>query len=247
MKKRHELIPSQALGRSVHMWCYGHWGVPLLAFPSAAGMAHEWDAHGMVDTLGDLIEEGRLKLYCVESNVAEAWTQHHRPAEWRIRRHMAYEAFVMQELVPWIRYDCRSAETRIATAGCSLGGFYSANFGLKFPEIFHWALCMSGRYNIDHFTGGFTNLDTYFNNPIAYTSNLEGAHLERVRQYAHLLLVCGQGPYEEGCIDETNELADILAAKGVSHQRDIWGHDVAHDWNWWRRQLRYHVVRAFGA
>ena len=175
MMKRHELIPSEALGRHVHIWCYGHWGAPMLAFPSAAGMAHEWDAHGMVDTVADLINEGQLKLYCVESNVAEAWTQRHRPPQWRIQRHMAYEAFVMQELVPWIRRDCRSSELRVATAGCSLGGFYSANFALKFPEAFHWALCMSGRYDIGSFTDGLHNLDTYFNNPIAYTSNLEEA------------------------------------------------------------------------
>jgi esterase/lipase superfamily enzyme len=246
MKRRHELIPSQSLGRPVHLWCYGHWGWPVLVFPSAAGMAHEWDAQGMVEVLGDLIEGGKIKLYCTESNVAEAWTQRHHHPAWRIQRHRAFEAYVTHELIPWIRHDCASPEMRLATAGCSLGGFYAANFALKFPELFHWALCMSGRYDITHFTDGFQNLDVYFNNPMAYVANLDGEALGRVRSLAHLVLVCGQGPWEEGCIEETHQLANLLQAKGISHQRDIWGHDVAHDWNWWRRQARYHLLKAVG-
>ncbi|MCH9651078.1 MAG: prolyl oligopeptidase family serine peptidase [Deltaproteobacteria bacterium] len=246
MKRRHELIPSQVMGRRMHVWCYGHWGVPILVFPSAAGMAHEWDAQGMVSTLSDLIQEGRIKLYCCESNVAEAWTRQQNPPEWRIKRHQAFEEYVISELVPFIRRDCQAPEIRIGATGCSLGGYYAANFALKFPEIFHYALCMSGRYDITGFTGGFSNLDVYFNNPLAYASNLEGQHLERVRKHAHLALVCGQGAWEEGCIEETQALADILESKGISHQRDIWGHDVAHDWGWWKREARYHLVQRFG-
>ena len=75
MIRKHELVPSQAMGRKLHLWRYGHYGTPLLVFPSASGMAHEWEAHGMLDALGDFIEQGRLKLYCSESNVAEAWTR----------------------------------------------------------------------------------------------------------------------------------------------------------------------------
>jgi esterase/lipase superfamily enzyme len=246
MKRRHELIPSRVMERPMHLWCYGHWGTPVLAFPSAAGMAHEWDAHGMVETLGDLIGSGRIKLYCTESNVAEAWTRKENPADWRIRRHMLFEHYVVSELVPWIRQDCQNAALRVAVTGCSLGGYYAANFALKFPELFHYALCMSGRYDITGFTGGFSNQDVYFNNPMAYVPNLHGEHLDRVKNNTRLSLVCGQGPWEEGCIEETNALADILQARGIPHFRDIWGHDVAHDWNWWRRQARYHFVGMFG-
>ncbi len=74
MFERHEMIPSQVMGRQMHMWRFGHYGAPLLAFPSASGMAHEWQAHGMVEALSDLINGGKIKLYCTESNVAEAWT-----------------------------------------------------------------------------------------------------------------------------------------------------------------------------
>ena len=61
MYKKHERIPSREMDRPMHLWRYGTYGLPLLVFPSAAGMAHEWDAHGMLEALGDLVEAGKLK------------------------------------------------------------------------------------------------------------------------------------------------------------------------------------------
>ena len=31
--------------------------------------------------------------------------------------------------------------------------------------------------------------------------------------------------------------------KGVSHWRDIWGRDSAHQWPWWKRQAVYHLSK----
>lgn len=245
MFRQHELLTSQAMGRRMNLWRYGRWGAPLLVFPSAAGMAHEWEAQGMVEALADLIEAGRLKLYCTESNVAEAWTRREGDPAWRIGRHRAFEDYVVSELVPFIRRDCRSAEIRVAVSGTSLGGYYSANVALKYPELFPWALCLSGRYDISWLTNGFMSTDIYLNNPVAYVPNLEGEPLERVRRNTHLVLVCGQGRWEEGNVEDTVRFAELLAAKGISHERDLWGLDVGHEWPWWRRQARYHLGRAF--
>ncbi len=246
MKRRHEMLESAAMGRRVHLWAFGHWGAPLLVFPSAAGFAHEWDRQGMVEVLAPLINGGRLKLYCPESNVSQTWTDRESDPRLRMQRHKAYEQFILQDLVPAIRRDCASETIRIATSGASLGAFYAANFALKQPEVFHYALCLSGRYDTAYFMGGYADADVYFNNPLAYVSNLEGEHLARVRDNTHLTLVCGQGKWEEGCIEETHALANILEAKGIPHYRDIWGHDVSHDWVWWKRQAWLHLSRTFG-
>jgi esterase/lipase superfamily enzyme len=245
MKRRHEMIESSAMGRRVHLWAFGHWGRPLLVFPSAAGFAHEWDRQGMVDVLSPLINGGKLKLYCPESNVSQTWTNREADPWLRLHHHEAYERFILDDLVPAIRHDCAQDDIRIATSGASLGAFYAANFALKHPEIFHYALCLSGRYDTTYFTGGYSDGDVYFNNPLAYVSNLEGEHLERVRQNTHLTLVCGQGKWEEGCIEETHALANVLEAKQIPHHRDIWGHDVSHDWVWWKRQAWMHLNRTF--
>ena len=246
MKRSHEMIESAAMGRKVHVWNFGHWGAPLVIFPTAAGFAHEWERQGMLEALAPLIYGGKLKLYCPESNVSEAWTNKEADPRWRIQRHLAYERFVLEDLVPAVRADCQQEDIRIATSGASLGAFYAANFALKYPEIFHYALCMSGRYDATNFTGGYSNLDIYFNNPMAYVSNLNGEDLEKIKGQTHLTLVCGQGKWEEGCIEETHRFGDLLASKEISCHKDIWGHDVSHDWIWWQRQALFHFNKTFG-
>lgn len=246
MKKRHEMVGSHAMGRAMHVWCYGHFGMPIIVFPSAAGFAHEWEAQGMIDVLRPLINGGKIKLYCPESNVSQSWTNKHAALNYRMDQHARYESFIVQELVPLIQADCGNNNLPITSTGCSLGGFYAANFALKYPEVFRHALAMSGRYMTTHFTSGQSNQEVYFNNPLAYVSNLEGIHLERVAHNTHLTLVCGKGPFEEGCIEETIELGTLLKAKGIPATIDIWGHDSKHDWNWWHRQALMHLNARFG-
>lgn len=242
MFKSHEMIPSRAMGRRMHLWRYGHFGDPILVFPSAAGMAHEWEAHGMLETLGDLIDGGKIKLYCSESNVAEAWTRKEEGhAAQRIEKHLAFEQYVLGELVPWIREDCKSPEIPLSVTGTSLGAFYSANFALKRATVFRWALCMSGRYDATWLTDGYTDTNVYFNNPLAYVPNMEGSYLDEVRANTHLTLVCGQGKWEGGNIEDTQRFAGVLASKTIPHQLDLWGHDVSHEWTWWQRQARHHI------
>ena len=122
---------------------------------------------------------------------------------------------------------------------------YAANFALKYPSIFHYALCMSGRYEARHFMNGFDNSDVYLNNPLAYIPNMHGNHLQEVRANTHLSLVCGQGRWEEGCIDETRALGAWLERKGIPSWTDIWGRDVSHQWPWWKRQVVYHFRQTF--
>ncbi len=245
MVGRHELLDGGPLGRRMHLWKFGHYGTPVVVFPTAAGFAHEWKSHGMIEALADLLGRGKIKLYCPESNVAEAWTRKDSDPAWRIHRHQLYEKWVMETLVPYIYADCGGQRMPIACTGSSLGGAYAALFALKQPETFKWALCMSGRYELRNFTGGFDSAEVYFNNPLAFVPQLRGAALERTRQ-TKLTLVCGQGLWEEGCIEETQALAHVLRAKGIPCEEDIWGHDVKHDWDWWTRQARFHMNRVFG-
>lgn len=244
MQQRYLTPESPAMGRRVHLWCYGHFGLPVLVFPSAAGFAHEWSAKGMIEVLGPFLLGGKVKLYCPESNVGETWTKKEGTLAERMERHRAYERFITDELVPFIRQDCRWPDAPILATGCSLGATYAANFALKRPELFSRALCMSGRYLATALTGGETNTDVYFNNPLAYVRGLNGEGLARVRSM-HLTLVCGQGPWEEGCIEETIALGELLRQKGIPSETDIWGKDSRHDWDWWQKQVVYHFGRMF--
>lgn len=243
---RHQTIDSPELGRPVHLWSFGWFGQPIIVMPSAAGMAHEWQQQGMIDALAPLLRAGRIKLYCPESNVAEAWTRKESDPEWRIGRHAVYERFVIDTLVPFVRADCRSPQHPLAVTGTSLGGMYAALLALKYPETFRRAFCFSGRYDVRNINGGHDSPAVYFNNPLAFVPGLGGPHLARVRENTHLTLVCGQGAYEEGCIEETIALGQVLRAKGIPSETDIWGRDSAHQWPWWRVQAQKHLGRVYG-
>ena len=240
---QYQRIPSPAMGRDVHLWTFGWWGAPVLVFPTAGGMAHEWKHNGVIEALAPLLRAGRFKLYCPESNVSQTWMHPDATAEERIERHNRYERFILDTMVPFIREDCNLPRARILTAGCSMGAMYASTFALKHPEVFHQALCLSGRYRLSTFTEDAPHLDLYYNDPLAFVPNLHGVELERVRRLTRLTLVVGLGPWEGGCIPETVEFARALAEKEIPVHRDIWGPQVAHSWSWWGVQAAHHLDR----
>ena len=246
MQRRYEKIYSPAIGREMQILAFGDYGPAAVAFPSGGGQYFDWENHGMVTALAPWLETGRLKLYCVEGIDNETWLNFEADAGWRAERYNAYQDFVLNNLVPAIRHDCQDPEMGIALAGCSLGAFHAVNFGLKFPHVFPYAIGMSGRYDIGQFSGGQGGMAEYFNNPMAYIPNLHGDALAHVQHYAQIVLVCGQGAWEDKCLHDTHKLADMLSAKGIRHERDIWGHDVEHHWYWWQRQVAHHFGRVLG-
>jgi esterase/lipase superfamily enzyme len=246
MQRRYDTINSLAVGRPMQILSFGHYGAPIIAFPSGGGQFYDFENNDMIAALAPMIEAGKIKVYCPEGLDQESWLNQEAEPHWRAVRHNAYQDFVLHDLVQAIRFDCHSSSIRLAVIGCSLGAYHAANFALKFPHIFHYALCMSGRYDIEDICGQpSASPEVYFNNPMAYVPNLHNGPLDHVRGNTHLALVCGQGAWEEKCARDTNRLADQLAAKGISHERDIWGHEVEHHWHWWRQQVAHHLGKTF--
>jgi len=236
---------SPAIGASGTVIAYGHWGRPVLVFPSEAGRAGGFEANGMLDTVADLLDAGRIKLYCVDSYDSASWSNRSIPLEERAQRHGAFESWIVDQVVPFVHDDCGSP-LGVLTTGVSMGAFHAANFALRRADLFPQALCLSGNYDPSTWHGwGEQGEALYFQNPTAYLSGLHGDHLEWLRHHVHLTLVCGQGMWEDttGALNSTRALAGLLAGKGIPHELDVWGHDVAHDWPWWRRQLPHHLHR----
>lgn len=225
---------------------YGHYGRPLLIFPSEQGRAWDFENNGMVDAVGDLIDAGRVKLYCVDSADSYTWSDNTVPIEERARRHGDYEAAIIDQVVPWIADDCGGG-AGIATLGCSLGAFHAANFALKRAELFPLALCFSGNYDPSAWNAwGERGQAAYFNNPMDYVANLEGDHLGWLRERVHLLLVVGQGAWEvhpTRSLPGTRAFAQLLSDQAIPHELDVWGYDIPHDWSSWRAQLAHHLPR----
>jgi len=237
-------IPAPAFGGAGTVIAYGHWGRPCVVFPSEQGRAWDFESNGMVATVEHLIEAGRLKLYCVDSHDTGTWVRKDLPLEERARLHGGYEEWIVDHVVPGIFADCGGPQDILVT-GCSFGAYHAANFALKHGHLFPQALCMSGVYGVSHLGWGEQGDAVYFNNPIDYVGNLQGEHLDWLRDRVHLVLVCGQGQWEDttGALDGTKAFAGVLASRGISHELDLWGHDVPHDWPSWRNQFGHHMPR----
>ena len=91
---------------------------PLLAVPSPQGHRHDYESMGMVDAIADLIDAGRVKLYCVDTIDGQTWHDDSLPLEERARRHGAYEDWILGAVVPFIDVDCGGAQ-EIAVTGPS--------------------------------------------------------------------------------------------------------------------------------
>jgi esterase/lipase superfamily enzyme len=225
---------------------HGHWGRPVLVFPSESGGAWDYQNNGMVDAVRWLLDAGRVKLYCVDSADALTWSDRTLALEERARRHDRYEQWVLDQVVGFARDDCGGRDDLLAT-GCSLGAYHAANIALRHAHQFPQALCLSGSYDPSQWhSWGERGDAAYFHNPLDYVANLHGEHLEWLRSHVFLLLVVGQGAWEvdpTGALPSTRRFADALAAKGIPHELDVWGHDVPHDWPAWQRQLAHHLPR----
>src|SRR4029077_18431797 len=116
---------SAALGASGTLIRYGHWGRPVLVFPSEQGRAWDFESNGMVDAVAGLLDEGRLKLYCVDSYDAASWSALDLSFDERARRARRYGAWIVGNVVPWIYRDC-GGSAEVITAGCSMGAFHAA-------------------------------------------------------------------------------------------------------------------------
>ena len=58
---------STVLGREMEFKVYGHAGVPVLALPARGGRFYDWENNGMPDAIAQLLNEGKVQLFCAES------------------------------------------------------------------------------------------------------------------------------------------------------------------------------------
>jgi esterase/lipase superfamily enzyme len=198
----------------------------------------------MVDAVRPLLEQGRVKLYCLDSWDSGSWYRHDLPLEERARKHEAYERWVVEGVVPLVDADCGGRQ-EMAVTGCSFGAYHAANIALRRADLFPLALCFSGVYDLSGMGWGEQGTSFHLNNPLWSVAASEGEHLEWLRSRLSLLLVCGQGQWEDttGALDSTRAFGRLCEQKGLRVEVDLWGHDVPHDWPSWRNQIAHHLPR----
>jgi esterase/lipase superfamily enzyme len=183
----------------------------------------------MVHALQAKIDAGNLQLYCVDSVDAESWYNRGVHPHERVARHIAYENYVLFEVVPLMKK--LSGASRISTTGCSFGGFHCTNLTLRHPDVVSYSVSMSGAFDLKPFMNGYYDNDFYFNNPTDYVPNMNDAWF--LEQYKNLKLVLAVGDHDI-CLGANFHMAEILGQKKIPHWLDVWTGGLRHDWPLWQ-------------
>lgn len=244
MERRTTSWYSHRLGMEMPLVAYGHAGYPLLMFPTAAADYLEYERFLLVDAIQPLIESGKIRAYSINSVNRYSLLNDKASPQWKAELLTRYDGYVTQEVLPLIRNHC-GEDARPLTTGASLGAFLAANCYFRHPDLFRGTIAMSGSYDIRSYLSGYHDDNVYFNNPMQYISHLEdNYHLPILRRADSIVILSGQGAYEAP--DRSRQLSSLLHSKGIPHVLDLWGHDVNHDWPWWRKMLPYYLGKFCG-
>jgi esterase/lipase superfamily enzyme len=234
VEKETERWFSQRLEQDVQLVRWGHFGTPVLLFPTAGGDAEEIERFHLIGALSPLIDAGRIKVYSTDSVAGRAWFSGEHSATYCSLLQNRFDAFIYEEVVPAIRSDCRSDAIEVIASGASIGAFNAVASVCRHPDVFKLAIAMSGTYDLSKYLQGTMNADFYFSSPLHYLRDLDGPQLDLLRT-RFILLPTGEGDYED--VSESWRVARLLGDKRVPNRVDLWGPQWHHDWETWREML----------
>jgi esterase/lipase superfamily enzyme len=234
---------SPNLNKNMEIVAYGHYGPAILMFPSAAADYLEYERFYLIDSIKDLIDAGKFKVYSINSINSESWLNSEMHPRDKSIRHQQFNEYVIEEVVPHIYRDC-DGETSIITSGVSLGALHAVNNFFRRPDVFDGTIGLSGIYDLKAYTKGYYDQDCYFNSPMDYLPNLEDEYwLNLLRSKQHVYIASGRGAYEDP--DASTSFGRVLEMKGIPHEIDLRDSQWSHDWPTWRAMLPYFLESKF--
>ena len=232
---------SPNLGHDMELKVYGWHGKPMLVFPAQGGRFFEFEDFKMIEAISSFIEAGKIKVFTADSIDNESWANWAAHPADRARRHEDYDYYITQELAPFITDHCMGSDQKCIVTGVSMGAYHAGNFFFRHPDIFDTVIALSGLFHLGMFVGDYVDENVYLNSPLYYLPNLDNPwYLEQYRN-SHIIVVTGQGAWEDAMLEDAKKLKEILDGKGIPNWIDIWGHDVNHDWPWWRKMMPYYL------
>ena len=221
----------------------GHWGPPLIMFPTSGGDEEEYERQGLIEAIAGVIDAGAVKVFCVNINHGDSFANRHAHPLHRSWMQRQYDAYIRHEVIPFIRHHCQSPDTAIWTMGASLGAYHAVNTLFKHPDVVKRCFALSGVYDMKRFMNGAYDDNFYFNNPVDYLANISDPWLLGQLASCDIHLATGTGPFEHS--GDAYRLSEILASRGIAHHLDDWGPLGGHDWPFWKHQMREYLSRGW--
>jgi esterase/lipase superfamily enzyme len=231
MRRNYESWLSPALGRRMELLWFGCGGYPVIFFPTSMGSFYQYEDMKTVEHLAEKVDAGYLQLVCVDSVDDESWYNEHAPPAARGARHEQYDAYLRDELVPFIQ--TRAQREEVGTFGCSFGAYHAANLAGRHPDVVTKAVCFSGLYDIHRFLDGYWDAVDYFNCPTAYIPNMDADWTHRL---ARIDWVIATGEHDS-LANENRNFSNLLWAKGIPNHTEIWPGVFGHDWPFWNANI----------
>ena len=190
MRKEVHRWYSHRIGKEMPIAVYGHYGFPLLMFPTAAADFEEYERFHLIGSIRHLIDAGKVKVYSIDSVNQHTWMNNGlHPAE-RARRHTFYDSYVTNEVVPFI-WNHQGGRGGIITTGCSLGAYHAMNSLLRHPDLFAGTIAMSGTYHMKQFIGNYVDDNVYFHSPLYYMPNLHDHGTLEALRHSNIIITSG--------------------------------------------------------
>lgn len=234
---------SSRLGRDMTVRVYGHYGQAVIAFPCQGKGSDDFANYGMIDALAPLIESGRMKLFCVDSDDGasvsdQSWDHGH--AAYMLEQYFQY---VIEELLPYVRLK-QGGDCWPYLVGASMGGSHAANMFFRRPDLFAGFIALSASYDMARCFHGYMDANIYNNSPVHYLANMDPWH-PYIDLYNHktMIVVVGEGAFEYLVRYTAVWLNEITNAKGIHVDYNYWDGNSIHDWSSWRYQLPYFLDR----
>lgn len=229
MNRQHHRWYSRSLNREMELLVFGHAGPPMLVFPSSMGAFFEYEDRGMVGAVADKLEHGGLQLICVSSVDSESWYNRHIHPRHRVTRHLQYEEYLLNDVVPLVHHINRHGT--IGVTGCSFGAYHAMVTALRHPYTFTSCVTMGGAFDITPFLDGYDDQDCYFLNPLHFLPNMSDPYYLDQYRRDKWVLVTGE---HDICRAANESFSGLLHSKGIPHSLHVWQHGSKHDWPDWR-------------
>lgn len=230
----HHAWHSPAVGRTMHVRWFGHGGARVLAFPTTMGDHNEWPNRYMPDVLGEHIRRGWITLFTLDHNHDVSWYDKRIPPGDRAWRHLAYDHYLRDELLPFTQHV--NGNPYVIATGASFGAYHAMTFAMRNPTLVHRVIGMSGLYDIRGMTGGYSDGAVYLANPVQFVEQ-EWQH-DRLEALRRMDIVMAIGEHDPA-IEDNRAFSGMLWRKGIGNALREWS-GFAHDWPWWEKMiLRY--------
>ena len=203
---------------------------------------YDYENWGIIAAVGDRINNGELQVFCVDSIDGESFYNHSVSPDQRINRHIQYEQYILDDVIPLIK--TKSLDDYLEVAGCSMGAYHAVNIAMKHPTLFNKVVGLSGRYDLtkevryfkDLFDG-YHNEDIYFNMPLQFMGNMQSPEVLDAINKLEIILAVGQtDPFLTNNVDFSN----LLWNKGIANQFYVWD-NYAHQPRYWRQMVRLYL------